>query len=232
MSDYTQSAILGLVYARVFAIFAALAGLAWAQPREKASDYPEHVKLADREIGVEYLVHSVPVERGVLVASDYLVVEVAVFPLTLSGVTVSSSQFTLRINGRKTPVFPQSTGMVAASLKYPDYERTHPRLVGEVGPVIIGAPQPVGRFPGDPSARRLPRPEQAPDAPDQGATEKESQLPIEEQVARAALADEHTTRPRRGVLFFPYQGKTRSIRSLELVYEPGEGTDPVKIHLL
>jgi hypothetical protein len=232
MSDYTQSAILILVYARVAAISTALAGLAWAQPREKASDYPEHAKLADREIGVEYLVHSVPVERGVLLASDYLVVEVAVFPLTLAGVTVSSSPFTLRINGKKTPVYPQSTGMVAASMKYPDYENTRPRLIAEAGPVIIGAPQPVARFPGDPSARRQPPVAQVPDAPDRGATEKESQPSIEEQVKRAALADEHTTRPRRGVLFFPYQGKTKSIRSLELAYDPGEGAPPVKIHLL
>ena len=72
---------------------------------------------------------------------------------------------------------------------------------------------------------------QAPDAPDRGATEKESQLPIEEQMAHAALADEHTTRPRRGVLFFPYRGKTQSIHSLELVYDPGEGAPPVKIPL-
>src|ERR1700682_4609450 len=154
MSDYTQSDILSLVYARVFAISFVLAAAAWSQPREKASDYPEHAKLADREIGIEYLVHSIPVERGVLVASDYLVVEVAVFPLTLAGVAVSSGQFTLRINGKKTPVYSQSTGMVAASIKYPDYERTRPRLVAEAGPVIIGAPRPVARFPGDPSSRR------------------------------------------------------------------------------
>src|ERR1700737_1506090 len=152
MSDYTQSDILSLVYARVFAISIALATLAWAQPREKASDYPEHARLADREIGVEYLVHSIPVERGVLAASDYLVVEVAVFPLTLAGVTVSGGQFTLRINGKKTPVYAQSPGMVAASLKYPDYERTRPQLVAQAGPVIVGGTQPVGRFPGDPSA--------------------------------------------------------------------------------
>ena len=232
MSDYTQSDILSLVYARVLAISSVLAALAWAQPREKASDYPEHAKLADREIGAEYLVHSIPVERGVLVASDYLVVEVAVFPLTPAGVTVSAGQFTLRINGKKTPVFPQSPGMVAASIKYPDYERTRPRLVAQAGPVIIGGTQPVGRFPGDPSARRPPPVSQAPDAPDRGATEKEPQLPIEDQVAHAALADEHTTRPRRGLLFFPYQGKTKSIRSLELVCEPGEGIDPVRIRLL
>src|SRR6267143_875960 len=167
MSDYTQSDILSLVYARVLAISSVLAALAWAQPREKASDYPEHAKLA---------------ERGVLVASDYLVVEVAVFPLTLAGVTVSSRQFTLHVNGKKTPVFTQSPGMVAASIKYPDYERTRLRLVAQAGPVIIGGTQPVGRFPGDPSARRPPRVEQAPDAPDRGATDREAQLPIEQQV--------------------------------------------------
>jgi len=220
------------VCARVLAISFVLAAAAWSQPREKASDYPEHAKLADREIGAEYLVHSIPVERGVLVASDYLVVEVAVFPLTLAGVAVSSGQFTLRINGKKAPVYAQSPGMVAASLKYPDYERTRPQLVAQAGPVIIGGTQPVSRFPGDPSARRPPRVEQAPDAPDRGATDQESQIPIEDQVTRAALADEHTTRPRRGVLFFPYQGKTKSIRSLELVCEPGEGLAPVKIALL
>ena len=231
MSDYTQSAILGLVYARELAISTALAAIAWTQPRDKASDYPEHVKLADREIGVEYLVHSIPVERGVLVASDYLVVEVAVFPLTLAGVTVSSGHFTLRINGKKTPVYAQSPGMVAASLKYPDYERTRPQLVAQAGPAIIGGTQPVSRFPGDPSARRPPPVAQAPDAPDRGATEKESQLPIEQQVTRAALADEHATRPRRGVLFFPCQGKTKSIHSLELVYDPGEGATSIKIPL-
>ncbi len=207
------------MHTRAVAVAFAIGALACAQPREKASDYPVHSALADREIGVEYLVHSIPVERGVLVASDYLVVEVAVFPLAAAGVTVSSGAFTLRINGKKAPVYAQSPGMVAASIKYPDYERTTPRLVAQAGPVILGGTQPVSRFPGDPSGRRPP--------PVIPGPEKEAETPIEDQVAHAALAEEHTTRPRRGLLFFPYQGKLKSIHSLELVFEPD-----VRIRLL
>jgi len=74
------------------------------------------------EIGAEYLVHSIPAEKGDYFAKEYLVVEVAIFPVTKNSLKISSGHFTLGIN-RKSTLSAQSAGTVAAALKYPDWEQ-------------------------------------------------------------------------------------------------------------
>lgn len=195
------------------------------KPKEKASDYPVHSQLQGFEIGAEYLVHSVPAERGVIDASDYLVVEIAVFPAAHKSAMLNSGEFTLRMNGKKSVLFTQAPGMVAASVKYPDWE-TRPALeatdgIGDTG-VILGRPPVAGRFPGDnrPAQSRLPpRPQTSP-----SGENKPSDTPIEEIIARAALPEGSTKAPVSGCLFFAFKGKTKSIHSLELVYRSGDGS--------
>ena len=200
-----------------------------ASKRVKASDYPAHTALANLEIGADYLVHSVPGERGFYFTRDFLVVEVGIFPATREGVTLSSRQFTLRING-KTVLYAESAGTVAASLKYPDWEQ-HPTMTAQAGPVIIGPPA-VGRFPGDQRAGiPLPVPRQ-PDTHDQSGVDKPVDKPIEQAVANAALPEGSASKPVKGCLFFAYKGKTKSIRSLELIYDAGENGPKAKIPLV
>jgi hypothetical protein len=66
------------------------------EPRFKASDYPAHVALPSLELGAEYMVHSIPGERGGYFAKEYLVVELALFPIAKTPLRVTSGQFTLR----------------------------------------------------------------------------------------------------------------------------------------
>ncbi len=196
--------------------------IAQDSPRSKISDYPVHAKLPAMEIGVEYLLNSIALDKGMYIARDHLVLEVAIFPSTQAGVNVSSSQFTLRVNN-KTILYTDSPGAVASSLKYPDWQ-THPSATAQAGvgngSVILGAP-PVARFPGDHRADRtpsVPRVEQ----PGPSGEPKAAERPIETQIAIAALPEGPSQKPVKGLLFFPFSGKTKSIRSLDLIYDGGE----------
>jgi len=180
------------------------------------------------EIGAEYLVHSIPSEKGDYFAKEYLVVEVAIFPTTKSGLKISSGRFTLRIN-KKSTLSAQSAGMVAAALKYADWEQ-RPQMTATAGPLIYGAPQ-GGRFPGDPTTPR-PLPNPVPSQTGSGNVEKQSDLPIEEAISRAALPEGVITEHVKGCLFFRFEGKLKSIKSLDLIYETGTSSPPATIPLL
>jgi hypothetical protein len=197
--------------------------------RLKASDYPAHITLPGVEIGAEYMVHSIPAERGGYFAKEFLVVEVAIFPAAHDSLKISSGQFTLRIN-KKLVLLAQSPGMVAAALKYPDWEQ-RPQMTAQAGPLIYGAPQ-VGRFPGDPTQPRpLPTP-RVPDQTDSSNVEQRPALPIEDAIARAALPEGRMAEHVKGCLFFRFEGKLKSIKSLDLIYDPGSGAPAATIQLL
>ena len=198
-------------------------------PRSKASDYPAHIALPGMEIGTEYLVHSIPSERGDYFAKEYLVVEVAIFSATKDSLKISSGHFTLRIN-KKATLSAQSAGTVAAALKYPDWEQ-RPQMTAQAGPLIYGAPQ-VGRFPGDPTQTQpMPTP-RVPDQTDSANVEKPSNLPIEEAISRAALPEGLIAEHVKGCLFFRFEGKLKSIKSLDLIYDAGPTSPKATIPLL
>jgi hypothetical protein len=118
------------------------------EPRSKAADYPVHVSVPGMEIAAEYLLHSIPTTHGFYVANLYLVVDVGIFPSSGETIKVSNGQFRLRVNHGKFDLIADTPGTVAGSLKYPDWEQQR-NLSAQAGPVIIGAPPNVGRFPGD-----------------------------------------------------------------------------------
>src|SRR5271165_2667083 len=190
--------------------------------REKPSGYPSRMNLASMELAAEYLVHSMPTPKGAIFTDDYLVVEVAVFPASRTPVTLHDSDFILRINGKRT-LLPQSPGMVAGSLKYPDFQQ-RPRMEAEAGvgdgSVVLGRPPAVARFPGDPTARRTPLP-RAPEPENPSGQTPVPDMPVEEICQRLSLPEESATGPRSGYLFFAFKGKTKGIRTIELLYEAG-----------
>lgn len=206
--------------------------LAQDAPRSKVSGYPAHAKLPAMEIGAEYLLNSIALDKGMYIAKDHLVLEVAIFPSTQAGVNVASSQFTLRVNN-KTILYPDSPGAVASSLKYPDWQ-TRPTMTAEAGvgngSVILGAPPPVARFPGDRRADRPPVP-RVPEPPDPTGQPKAADQPIETQIAIAALPEGPSQKPVKGLLFFGFSGKTKSIKTLDLIYDGGESGQKTSINL-
>lgn len=165
-------------------------------PRTHASKYEVHGALGDFTIGAEYLVHSVPASSGYLIADEYLVVEVALFGPRLGTVKLSQSDFLLRVvdNAKKDP----SKTLQAQS------------------PSFIGSFLAPRRAPGDPN-------QPAPRSPVSSSVDREPPPPISQQVDQAALPIGEQKVPIAGALFFPYKGKTGSIKSLELIYAGSAG---------
>ena len=189
-----------------------LVGQTATADRQKAADYPVRANAGRAELGAEFLMHSIPSSRGYYFAKSYLVVDVGVFPKPGGILEVSAGQFTLRLNGASAVLMAQSPGMVAASLKYPDWGMpaglSGRASVGNIG--IDSDPRPAGRFPGDPHAQ-TPDPNQE-DEPDH-------------QISLVALPDVVSERPARGCVFFASGIKAKKIKSLDL-----EWTGPAGEH--
>lgn len=231
---HAESALAPLVLALVTAGWVSGQPTVQVEVKEKSTDYTVHADVGTVSIGAEYLVHSIPAHSQTLFARDYLVVEVAVFPGRQEAVEIGNNTFTLRLNGRKDVIFPDTPGFVAASLKYPDWEQ-HPRTevqagVGDAG-VTIGRPPVVGRFPDDPTPRqtRLPPAPKAPTPEDQHGIDPELPQSVDEAVAQVALPGGPATKPVAGYLFFHYRGKAKSIKSVDLVYEGRPGSVTMKL---
>ncbi|MBI3695278.1 MAG: hypothetical protein HY238_10625 [Acidobacteria bacterium] len=202
---------------------------AGTEPKPAASDYPVHLSVEAVSLGAEYLVRSVSAHSKTFFAQDHLVVEAALYPSKGRALTVSLGQFSLRVNKKET-IPAQAPQFVAAGFKYPDWER-RPTLVGVAGvgdgTVIVGAPQPTERFPGDPTVRRPLPPPQAPKA--QERDEQEPATRAEDVVVEAAFPEGEIRSAAAGYLYFPYKGKPKAIRSLELLYSGPGG--PVTVRL-
>ena len=176
--------------------------------RKSPAEYPVQSAGKDFAIGADYTVRTFLADGHSFSIDDYLLVEVGVFPIGETNVNLQ--RFTLRINGKNTLV-PQTPGMVAASVKYPDWS-TRPRVEVAAGPVIFGRPQPVGRFPGDrreEPARREPMPTQS----------KTNPIDYTDVIGKAALPEGLARRPVAGYIFFAFDGKLKSIRSVELLVD-------------
>lgn len=209
-------------------VASALSAQYGTHPKSRAEDYPAHAKLENLSLGAEYLVRSFSGGGQTYIARDYIVVEVALFPAHGGNLTVDAGQFSLRVNGRKQTLAPQAPQFVAAALNNQDWD-THPHVVAAVGPLVLGAPRPTERFPGDPRAP-LPPPPRDPGVNPSGP-EKPPPVTAEELVVQAALPEGEHRGPVSGYLYFAYAGKIKRIHSLDLELEGSSGrvTLPLKL---
>ena len=217
------------------AALGAAACAAGAEPKPRAEDYRSHGAAGGVAIGAEYLVRSLPSAGEMFFVRDYLVVEVAVYPARNSPVLVAHSHFTLRLNGRKQALFPQTPGIVAASLKYPDWEH-RPALTASAGAgdagVIIGRPRTAGRFPGDPrpGRERLPEAPRVPGPQNPGGIERAERQQPDAAAVSAALPEGEATSPVSGLLYFAYRGKTKAVKKVELIYAGEAGNLTLRLN--
>jgi hypothetical protein len=145
--------------------------------------------------------------------------------------TITTSAFVLRING-KEKLMAQTPGMVGAALKYPDWQYERGVRMA-AGPVIIGRPAPVERFPGDnrPAQSRIPGPvPRAPTDAGSGAATAEPEDPAEV-VNLTSLPEGPRRQPVSGYVFFPWQGKLTKIKTVELHVRFDESREPVILRL-
>lgn len=208
-----------------------VAALAYGQtnPTRTSANYPVHAPL-DRgfTIAADYLVHSIPTPTGTLIADDYLVIEVAFFGPPKSAIRLDQGNFTLRINHAKNALQADAPGAVANSIQYPDWTRK-PGVTASAGngDIMVGPRTPVPHFPGDPSGGQpIPgsNPSHDPNAPD-----KEIESPINDRIQNVSLESARPSVPTSGLIFFQFFGKTKKIKSLELIYEGPAGKAVLKL---
>lgn len=220
-----------ILLALFFAPDARTQGPSGSKPRPKPADYEVQAHLPDADLGVDYLVQSVPNGEDSLVVDDYLVVEIAVYPKSHEGATVNVARLGLRLNGKKDVVLAQAPAAVISSIKY-EGSALRPRAmatagVGDTG-IILGRPTPVERFPGDPrvaSGRLPPRPE----APANPAGVKRVGISPAETIQTLSLPEGQTKHPVSGYVYFPYTGKLKSLKSVELLIQ--SDSDPIVVRL-
>jgi hypothetical protein len=187
--------------------------------KPKPGDYPVQARAGDLVLAGEYLVRSAGSGDAMFGIPEHLVFEVALYPPKGTKPLVSAGHFSLRVNGKRQVLHPQTAGIVAAALKYPDWS-TRPQLTGVAGmgdgAVVIGRPRQVERFPGDrrPVETRLPGSTREP-------VRETATRPPEEMVVEAALPEGPATGPVSGYLYFAFKDKPKKIKSLELLYNTG-----------
>jgi hypothetical protein len=215
--------------ARLFLFLAASSAVLVAQgtkPRTSPTAYPAHADLKGITVAAENLGHSITSDYGAYVAREFLVIEVAVFSVDKKPLSFSAGNFSLRVNGSKVPLLPQTPGLVADTIKYEDWSQGT-RVTGSAGDgdtgVIVGGPRPTERFPGDPNGNpRIPKPPSV-DTNDPNVPQRQD-LPVGEAVQRSSLPEgTKLVAPFSGFVFFPFKGKLKKVKSLELLYHGDYG---------
>jgi hypothetical protein len=199
---------------------AALAfGQVGTQPKPKAEEYELHARAGRVELGAEFMVHSFSGPGQTFIVKDYLVVEVALYPEKGLSVHADHSDFALRVNGKPRVIPSMPPTAVVAAIENPQMYGGGPRLDGGagVGGVILGIPGTGGRQ-GGPDGRPVPAPPRAPDPNAPPGVDPPEQVSPNELLVRTALPAGDFKGPVSGFLYFPYRGKTSSIKSLELLY--------------
>jgi hypothetical protein len=200
------------------------AALAYAQgtkPKPAPAEYDVHVSDGPVDIGAEYMVHSFSNGEQMFIAEQFLVVEVAFYPLMKTDqVTVDYKKFGLRLNG-KTLLPPVPPAQVADALRQsPWFRQPQSGLNGSVGAGPIDVP--IGGGGGNPNGypppRRAPAPPRAPEPEPPGGIER-TQVTAEQVLRETALPPGPHKGPVSGFVYFYYKGKPSSLKAVELDYD-------------
>ena len=182
-------------------------------PRASPSDYQAHGEAGSITIAAEFKGHAIPTSKLLLNSEDYVSVELALYGPPGARTKLSIDDFSLRINGAKKPLPSQSDVLVFHSVRDPEWE---PEVkVEKGGKTSIGG---GGR--GQEAGAPPPLPPKPP---------IELQRSWSQTVQKAALAEGDRALPQAGLIFFKYGGKTKGIRSLELIYEGPAGKATVAL---
>jgi hypothetical protein len=190
-------------------------------PKPKVEEYDVHAGSRAAAVGAEFMVHSFSGDNQMFLVEDFLVVEVAMYPPKNAALKVTAADFRLRLNGKNPLLTVASPAFVASAMGRPEW-RSGPQLeagggMGNTG-VILGRPVP-SQVPGGPPATTGPRPPRAPSPQDRSGIDKPEPVSATELLVRTALPEGVQRWPVAGFLYFPWKGKTKSIKSLELLYD-------------
>jgi len=177
--------------------------------RASAAEYQTAVKVGAYTLAVDFDAHAVPTSDGVFSTEEFIVFEVAMYGPAGSHLPLMFEDFSLRINGKKQPTPSQPFTFVFKSLKNAEWEATLEPVKKESGNGINAGG--AGGGGGD----NLPPPK--PKMP------IDVERRMELRVQKAAVPEADRPLPVTGLIFFPYSGKTKGIRSMELIYSGAAG---------
>lgn len=169
-------------------------------PRAAPGDYEAHAPAGTVTIGAEFKGHFVPTQQGTFSTEEYVTVETGLFGSPGARIKLSSDDFSLRINGKKTPLSSQPYALIFGSLKDPEWappdapEAKSKTSIGAGGGGQNEPPPPPPKMP------------------------MELQRAMQQHVQKAVLPEGDRALPQAGLIFFQYRGKTEHIHSIELTY--------------
>jgi hypothetical protein len=137
-----------------------------------------------------------------------VVVEVAFYGPAGTRLPVSFNDFSLLINNRKNPTSGVPFERVWQSVKDPEWVPPEPQEKSKSTSIGGG---------GNDSSKEPPKPP------------AELRRAWAQRVKKASLAEGELPLPRAGFLYFPYGGKVKGIRSLELIYSGAAGKAKVDL---
>jgi hypothetical protein len=172
-------------------------------PRASPADYQAHAQAGAVTIAADFAGHGVPTPESVFSTEDYVVVEVGLYGPAGSHLNVSYKDFSLRINGKKSPLPAQPYEVVFHSLKDPEWEPP-PSEAKSKGGINTGGAQ------GDsaPVVVKMPI----------GLV-----LAMEQKVQKASIPEGDRALPEAGLIYFQHGGKLSGIHSAELLYAGAAG---------
>lgn len=170
-------------------------------PRAAAADYQTAAQAGPITIAAEFTGHSLPTNDGTYESEEYVGVEAAFFGPPDARATVSIGDFSLRINGKKTPEPAAPYELVRRSLKDPNWSPPKPPEKPKTS--FGGGGDDTSKVP-----VKMPM---------------DLRLAMEQRVHAAAMLQGDRPLPHAGLLFFEYRGKTEKIQSLELIYNGPSG---------
>lgn len=184
-------------------------------PRSAPTDYQAQGKAGDVTFGAEFLGDAVPRdEQNPLSTDDYVVVEAGLFGAPGQKLNLSPDQFTLRINGKKNQLESEPYGLVISSLRDPlwvspeEAAKKKEKAEGGGGGSGLSMNGQGGNNDSTPLIVHIP---------------VAMQRSMGETVRMESLPEGNRELPVSGLLFFPYRGKRKGIRSIELTYNGPAG---------
>jgi hypothetical protein len=171
-------------------------------PRAAPGDYQAHAQAGAVTIAAEFMGHAVPKPEGPLSTEDYVVMETGLFGAPGERIKLSIDDFSLRINGKKTPLSSQPYGLVTGSLKDPQWA---PPEEAEAKPKSKTGLSSGGQS----DSNSLPTVVHVP---------IELRRAMAQYLQKSSLPEGDRALPLAGLIFFQYRGKTSSLRSIELIY--------------
>jgi hypothetical protein len=151
-------------------------------------------------IAVEFSGHSVPTALGPLTTENFVVVETGLFGPPDARLKISADDFSLRVNGKKTPLSSVPYGMVLSSVKDPEWIPPEP-VKSKSKSGLTGSGDPADN--GPPPIVKIPI---------------EVQRAMAQRVQKATLPEGDRPLPQAGLVYFEYRGAAKSIHSVELIY--------------